>query len=334
VNWFAWRQHRLQFLILGLFLAAFAALLIPTGIHFWNSYVQAKASCAANPSTPSCADLSETLFQSSTDQALFELVPITLLLLPAILGMFWGAPLLAREYGGGTNNLVWTQGISRRKWLTVKLIWILLSATLFLAAFAGLVTWWSAAPNALKLNRFAPILFSTQNIVPVAYGLFAIAAGILFGAWFRKTMIAAVLVLVLYIGLAVIAIPTFLRPHYQAPINVTTEALSSKIPAGARVVSRGIVGGGHTYDRLDFVNMPPQCQQLVQQAQSIGQGGAKADPGNAIDNCLNSAGYRQFAQYQPASRYWLFQWIESAIFLSLAALAIGATYWLVLKRDA
>jgi len=34
--------------------------------------------------------------------------------------------------------------------------------------------------------------------------------------------------------------------------------------------------------------------------------------------------------YQPASRYWTFQWLDVGIFLALAAL--GGCYWWITRR--
>jgi hypothetical protein len=38
--------------------------------------------------------------------------------------------------------------------------------------------------------------------------------------------------------------------------------------------------------------------------------------------------------YQPASRFWPFQWIEGSCLLGLSALLIAATIWLVRRRAA
>lgn len=347
MNWFAWRQQRRQFLVVGIILVLFAALIIPTGLHFWHTYQQTLASCAQNPANPTCNDLGSNLFQAQLDQILFHLVPLAILFLPMLLGMFWGAPFLAREYNEGTNSLVWTQSVSRRKWLSVKLAWILVATALFMAAFAALITWWSKTPNTLNMDRFGNnLFFSSQGIVPVAYGLFAVSFGIMFGAWFRKTMVAVGVVLGLFIALAIIAVPNFVRPHYMTPITITApmgpDTLDSKIPQGAWVVNRNIVDkNGNTFNSFNFNNMPAQCQQIIQQSQvSNDHGGirVKAGPGpgggDPIDTCLNNAGYHQIAKYQLSYRYWDFQEIESGIYLALSALAVGATYWLVLKRDA
>ena len=42
-------------------------------------------------------------------------------LVPGIIGIFWGAPLVARELEAGTYRLAWTQSITRTRWLATKL---------------------------------------------------------------------------------------------------------------------------------------------------------------------------------------------------------------------
>jgi hypothetical protein len=45
-------------------------------------------------------------------------------------------------------------------------------------------------------------------------------------------------------------------------------------------------------------------------------------------------GYTQWTSYQPASRFWPFQWIEAGWLLALSALLVAATIWLVRRRAA
>ena len=70
-------------------------------------------------------------------------VTAVVLVLPALIGLFWGAPLIARELEAGTHRLVWNQSITRTRWLAVKLGLVGLAAI----AAAGLgslaVDWWS-----------------------------------------------------------------------------------------------------------------------------------------------------------------------------------------------
>lgn len=347
MNWFAWRQSRKSIMILGLFLVIYAAFVILSGIHFWHVYQSTLADCRLNPANPTCNDLSAgSLFPTVPDRLLTGLIPTTVTFLPIILGVFWGAPLLAKEYADGTNSLVWTQSISRRKWLTVKLIWVLAGTVVLMAAFAALVTWWLKTLNALDMDRFANgDKFGIEGIVPIATGLFAVAYGIMFGAWFRKVMVAVGVTIAMFVIVSHIVIPNLLRPNYMKPITVTApigpDQLNSgaNIPKNAWITSQTIYdGSGHAVLGDIFPAAPPQCQKVIQQQAGVPGGGvvirAKARSSDPISACLNKAGWHQVAKYQPDYRYWDFQEIESGIYLGLSAIAVAATYWLVLKRDA
>jgi hypothetical protein len=53
----------------------------------------------------------------------------------------------------------------------------------------------------------------------------------------------------------------------------------------------------------------------------------------ALD-CLHRSGFKQLVKFQPASRYWHFQWVEAAIYLVLAAVLITVAITYTLRRDA
>lgn len=345
MNWLFWAQHRRQFLIVGVILLAFAGLVVPTGLHFWHTYQHALTACQQ---TDTCADLPSSLFTSQIDRNLFALMKVAMLALPVLLGLFWGAPLLAREYEEGTNKLVWTQSVSRRKWLTVKLAGMLLVAAMFAGAFTALATWWSQTTNTLHLDRFNSVEFASQGITPVAYTIFAVALGAAFGAWFKRTLVAlgatlAVLIVVLNV------VPTVLRPHYVAPVTYTAptndfgpKAQEGPANAGATWVTRTLFVNSKG-DVLDFKNPPKQCtisqSELEERRNSKANG--KGTPLGSVDGgpivdmaCIQSLGYRNTVKYQPSYRYWNFQRIEAGLYLGLTLIPLAATYWLVLKRDA
>ncbi len=353
MNWLAWRQHRKQFLVAGIFLVIFAAVTIPTGLSFWHTYQHALTTCKA---TDTCDQLSGELLQSSTDQLMLQLVPLAVLLLPIILGLFWGVPFLAREYSEGTNKLVWTQNISRRKWLTVKLVWVLVGTAVVAAAFAALNTWWFKTNNILNMNRFNTLEFSTQGIVPIAYAVFAVSLGIMFGAWFRRTMAALGVTLLLLIAIVLVVVPNFVRPHYEAPLNYKVSLLANDgngpLPSsggtGLVLNQNPVTSKGRS---INWSNPPSEC--VITNAgipeghtEAIKQAGGNGGPnthiaivsrngGPAINiNCLATLGYQLDTKYQPPYRYWDFQRIETGLYLALSVIPIGATYWLVLRRDA
>lgn len=338
MNWFIWRQHNKQFLIFGILLAAFAGLLIPTGIHYWNTYQHTLATCAQNPATPSCNDLQDNLFNSQTDGFIRIAVVLGTFGLPMLVGLFIGSPLLAREYEEGTDKLAWTQSVSRRKWLTAKLAWALGFALLYGIALTLLATWWSRTLNALTGYRFIQGHFETQGLMPAAYCVFFTTVGFATGAWFRKTLVGFAITF----GVFVVCMASFaqwIRPHYMTPVTITAKmGPDSKVPGGW-VIRHSIVDkNGNTFDSFNLSSMPADCQAIIQQVKGGDNIAVKVEPGHggapSITDCLNNAGFRQVTTYQPAYRYWDFQRIEAGIYLGMTALAVGATYWLVLKRDA
>jgi len=341
MNWFVFRQHRKQFLIFGILLALFAAILIPTGMNLWQQYQHALTTCAQNPNTPSCSDLSSSLFTSSAD----GLVRIGAVLgtfgLPLLLGLFLGSPLIAREYEDGTNKLAWTQSVSRRRWLTTKLAWALGFALLYGIVLALLITWWSRTLNTMNHYRFIQGHFETQGLMPVVYSLFFTAIGFMTGAWFRKTLVSFAVTFGVFV-LCMASFANWIRPHYMTPITVTSPVgpgtIEHYIPEGAWVLKRGdLVNKNGKEVSFDIPNFPAECQRYTLNIQTPNGGHVARVKASGIDpviECLNRYGFHQVAKYQPSYRYWDFQRIEAGIYLAMTALVIGATYWPVLRRDA
>lgn len=358
MNWLAWRQHRKQFMIAGIFLVLFAAFMIPTGLNFWHTYQHALSTCG---STGTCSQLNGELFQSQVDQLLFHLLPVAIMFVPILLGLFWGVPFLAREYSEGTNKLVWTQGVSRCKWLSTKLTWVLAGAATVAAGFTALDTSWARAGNALNLWRFGPLQFGSQGIVLIGYAVFAVSLGVFFGAWFKRTMAAIGVTLVLLIAIVLIIVPNYVRPYYYSPVSYKTSVFNGN---NGPSVAQTLVGNAATLDvsqdivnkagkPLNWSNPPQQCIVTnpgstlntlrvgghTEVATPIKAGGNVAiesrNGGPPVDlNCLSPLGYQQEIKYQPSYRYWDFQRIEIGMYLALSVLPITGTYWLVLRRDA
>ena len=114
--------------------------------------------------------------------------------------MFLGATLVARETEHATNVLVWTQTVTRRRWLRSKIAMAVAATLVWSAAVAGLVTWWSGTPNSLYANRFDGTQFDTQSVVPIAFALFAVALGLAAGSVLRRTLPALAATVGIYVG--------------------------------------------------------------------------------------------------------------------------------------
>ena len=317
MNHLVWRLHRNQAYLAVAALAALTVILVITGITMADDYRNALANCAA---TQSCGDLGGILFRG--DGAIMDLVDFTLVV-PLLFGLFWGAPLLAKEFEDGTHNLAWTQGVSRWRWMRANIGWSLLAAAVWGAALAALVSWWRYPENALS-SRFNA--FDVQGIVPVAYALFAVALGIAVGSVIRRVLPSLAVTLAIFVAIRV-AIGVYLRPHYMAPVTKVFPLLGNDTgPSGSWVLSQGLVSptGKSLGPGIAFSQFPAACQ-------------AAPPPGGGtsfLGQCLASHGFRQTITYQPASRFWAFQGLEAAIFVVLAAALVGFAIWWVLGRDA
>ncbi len=312
-----WRLHRNQAYIAGAALAAVAALLLITGITMTRDYHAFLASCAA---ARSCGDASQVF---AGDRAVTSLVNATMAV-PLLFGLFWGAPLLARDFEEGTHNLAWTQGVTRIRWLNHTVLWPLLAAAGWGAALTALVSWWRVPQNAADAPaRLATFTFDIQGIVPVAYAVFAVALGIAAGTLFRRVLPAMAATFTVFAGLRFL-IAEYVRPHYLTPVTRSYPPFSDNAaPSGSLVLSNTTLGpDGQNYTAgLGIQQVPAACRGYGQAARQL-------------NSCLASHGFHTQIIYQSASRFWAFQGIEAGIFILLAAAMIAVTYRMVLARDA
>jgi hypothetical protein len=319
MTWVTWRQYRYQGALAAALFAALAVVLLFTGLHAAHVWHSALTECAKNGT---CASLTGSgLFLSSPS---FLTLVVATSAVPLLPGLFWGAPMVAHELETGTNQFAWTQSITRWRWLAVRAAWLLLAAAVLAGAVSALVTWWSGPNNALTLDAFEANRFDVTDIVPIGYAIFAMALGICAGALLRRTLPALAVTLAGFAGLRVL-IAQWLRLHYMTPITVYYGLLGSYAPKGSYLsVSQGIVGpngkppvglGGYVFNGSP---VPTVCAKVVQ---------------NPVP-CMAAHGYREYLTYQPASRFWAFQGIETGIFVVLAAVLLGITFWVLTRRDA
>jgi hypothetical protein len=237
---------------------------------------------------------------------------------------------VANELETGTNQFAWTQSITRRRWLAVRAGWLLLAAAVLGGAVSALVTWWSGPFNALQADAFQVNRFDVTDIVPAGYAIFAMALGICAGALLRRTLPALAVTLAGFVGLrAVIAL--WLRPRYMTPVTVYYKLTAPFAPAGSYLsVSQGVVGAngkplvsGLSGYGFNGAPIPAGCLRFMR----------SPDPLSVLP-CLTAHGYRAYLAYQPASRFWAFQGIETGIYVVLAAALLGVTFWVLKRRDA
>jgi len=327
MTWVIWRQYRVTAAIAGAVLAAFAVLLLITGLQDAAHWHAALASCAKDDT---CAGLAQTV---SLGGGPWGALTILTLAVPLLFGMFWGAPAVARERETGTLQFAWTQTVTRWRWLSVKSGWLLLAGAVFGAAVAGVVTWWYAPVNALNHGQFTQGYFDIQGIVPMGYAVFAVALGIAAGTLIGRSLPALAVTGGVFLAIR-LAVTYWVRVHYMPAVTTIYSVTQNFTPkgaywplAGGTVLPGGqlstslSVGPGHIMSGPGAPAIPASCQQAEGQI-------------SATLACLARLGYRSFATYQPGYRFWPFQFIETGIFVALAAVLVAVTFLVVRRRDA
>jgi len=335
-------QFRAQAVTAAAALTVFAVILAASGPHLYGMYHSSGiASCQAHGG---CVPLATSFVHNLAGfYAVFYFIGIGLLLLvPAVIGAFWGAPLITRELEAGTFQLAWTQSVTRIRWLAAKLGVGALAAMITAGLFTLLLSWWSspvdtASPlaenNGVMFIRLGYALFPTRGITPIGYATFAFALGITAGVLIRRTVPAMAATLGCFAFIQ-IAWPVWVRPHLLSPAHATV-ALTSANFAGFAAGPGG----------MTFV-APPVVPKLsggwVQSFRTIDRAGrlfnvnpvkvCRGSTFHACQNALVRLHLRDVIAYQPASHFWTLQWYETGIFLAAAALLAAFCFWSIRSR--
>ena len=325
-----WRQHRIALASVAVLLGGLAAWLWTIGTPLHNAYAAAVACHPA--SSAACQNLVVAFNISADNHFMGDKGPggVLLQLVPALIGAFAGAPVLARELETGTFRFAWTQGFGRWRWALAKLVALAVVLAAATAAFGALVSWYyqpefATVSQAPGLYQDSPLvtLFSLREVTFPAWTLATFSIAALAGMLIRRVVPAIVAALAVYAGLA-FAAGAFLREHYLTPLVTSINFLPGA--STAWTISQWSTKDG----RFAFAGNPPGS--LVNQFCSSVPPDKIGPLGFAP--CLAQHGYTQWTSYQPASRFWPFQWIEGDWLLALSLLLIAATVWLVRRRAA
>jgi hypothetical protein len=359
MTWLTWRQFRVQAITAAAALAAFAILLAVTGPRIASLYATSGITgCHGD----TCAGLASHFLIDLTSGRGFPLLPdgtnayvilyflsvLVILAAPAIIGIFWGAPLIARELETGTGQLAWNQSVTRTRWLVVKLTLIGVAAMAVTEALSLLQAWWAApigkavglggSASIMSEGRFGYFVFPTHGITPLGYAAFGFALGVTAGLLIRRAIPAMAVTLAIFAAVQ-FATPLWIRPHLIPPnATITTieaaqanifptggstiAAPASRVPGqpGAWITSSGAVNAAG-----QPVTAPGACASALPHL--LGQGGSPR-----WDNCLASHGIRVIVSYQPVSHYWPLQLTETGLLLALALALAGLCFWRLGRR--
>jgi hypothetical protein len=336
----ALRQFRTSAWTAVVGLVAVAAVVLATRPHFADAAAAAQRACGSDLHCPA---LTEFVLDNTAVRTVFGLVVIVA---PALIGAFWGAPLVAREFEAGTHRLVWAQSISRSRWLAVKLAVAGTATVVATALLSALVTWWAA-----PLDHAAAAVYGTfdqRDIAPIGYALFALAFGVTAGLVTRRTLPAMALTLA---GLLTVRI---MVTGWIRPLVVAARVVSNPLdPDNTGYGSGGniLLGIGpstlqptppdipnawiQSIRVLDAAGEPLADPVLKATCPTLDEGGhgpARAVPDavrQQMHDCIVriNENYHEAVTYQPGDRYWTFQWWELALFVLAAALLCGFAFY-------
>jgi hypothetical protein len=325
VIWLAWRRRRGALIATGAALVVAAVLLYLTGRSMWDIFHDGGlAACISNlhgarwvAADGGCQDEAQAFAARFFPMRLLGLALFTFV--PMVVGMFWGAPAIARELEDDTVSLVWTQGVSRRRWAWTQLAFVAAVAVVTMGLFAILATWWYGPLNAATGDRFQWLIYDQQGLVPVGYAVFATLLAAFIGALTGRTVRAMAITAVGFI-VARFGIAVFWRPRFMAGLERTYPVVTERVPN--RLLGDWLYGGGG-----------PGVGVVMTAGGDRAAGGQRVCP--PLDPaCFADIGRGAFnlELYHPASRFWTFQSIETGIYLALALALGAATVWWVRRR--
>ncbi|TDB84427.1 ABC transporter permease [Actinomadura sp. KC216] len=343
--WLTLRQFRVQAAVVFGLLAVLTAALLATGPGLADEYDSGLAACGAGGD---CTQFTRLFFNDHQNQ-LVLLVGVVLFL-PGIIGVFWGAPLITREIEHGTHRLVWTQSITRTRWLAAKLGLVGLAAVVAAGLAVLAVSWWSdpidQAAASTSAARVTPVVFMARGVVPIGYAAFAFALGVSVGILVRRTLPAMAITLVAFVAVQV-AVPMLVRPHLVPPVTRTVVITADN--RGEMLLRKGEDGRlsllvqaegeqaswtleNATVDssgrKLDEVLLTGAGASACEARPPAPNGEPPDGPPQACFDFIKQQGYRQTVVYHPADHFWPLQRAETGLF---AVLTLGLTgfcfYW-------
>jgi hypothetical protein len=346
----ALREFRTEGIVGLALLIALGVVLLVTGIHVVNVNDAFQIACRK---AHSCSSTPNPVL--TVDNPLQHALPLVAMVAPALIGIFFGAPLIAREVETGIFRLSWTQSVTLRRWLAVKLGIVGLASMVIGGLVTWMVDWWMSPIDAVNMNRFGLSSFGYHGVAPIGYAAFAFALGATAGALLRRTVPAMGATLAGFVGARLAVIywirPNFASPVYESvplPINeggvsfspVATAAVnppSITVPNGWVYSTEAVNKAGHVPTAHYLLNA---CPAFFNQApQPPPTGGKKTAPASGValfNNCVDklSKTIHTLVAYQPGSRFWPFQWAEMGVFLAAALALCGLTYWWLRRQYA
>jgi hypothetical protein len=343
------RQFRIQATIALGAVVALAVMAVVTRSHLVQLYHLDVAGCSGRGNCNSAINS-----YLNVDHTLHNWLNVLVVVVPGLLGVFWGATLVTRELETGTYRLAWTQSVTRTRWLITKVAVVGLAAMATAGLMSLVVTWWASPLDRAGEDRFGS--FDMRGIVPIGHAAFALALGIAIGLMVRRVLPTMAATLVVFVA-ARLMFTSWARPHLLPALHRTDPLTRGEIgfgsqnggpftlQAGPPRMPNAWISSARIVDRaghdLPASVLRQTCPQLgdpgsIPRPQGGGptKGPAPQDVVDPLRRCVAqlAAHYHQLIVYQPAHRYWPLQWLELGVYLAAALALVGFSLWWVRRR--
>ena len=346
----ALRQFRTQAAVAAAGLAIIAVVAAVTGPHLVHLYDTEVASCASHGDCPSA-----TSAFLATDGSLRSWLGILVIVVPGLMGIFWGAPLVARELEAGTTRLVWTQSVTRTRWLATKVAVVGAASMVVAGLLSLIVTWWASPLDRVNMQVYST--FDERALVPIGYAALAFALGVTAGVVIRRVLPAMATTLVAFVA-ARLAFAQLVRPHLASPavrdyaLSPATAGYGSSNAGPANLIANPPnIANVWVYsaDIVDKSGRAISPQYVAQACPKLNLGPSAGNPTGGsghvraivpegaqqlLQQCFAKVGasYHVVTTYQPPNHYWALQWSELAAYLVAALILVGGSTWWVRRR--
>lgn len=306
--WVAWRQHRTALTVFVALIGLVAIFMAVTGFVLHP----------AGPTVFNAGPNSQWRLFNAADTLLKVVLPLT----PALVGLFFGAPLIAREIETGADRFTWAQGAGRTRWFVASAVQTVLLLTVIAIGLGLEYRWWTG-PLLGPRSDWRPDLFDLQPLAFTGWIVLGFTLGVFFGAVIRRTVAAMAATVAGYLALMYVVAADW-RLNYLSPLRE------------AAAQPQFSPGGGYGYS-LSFGRQP---------GSGPGPDVLNSALGWPDGRLLRFSQYHHtpawfrlhhiqvWVTYQPGSRFMLFQYIEFGWLIVLSAILIAAALVLIRRRAA
>jgi hypothetical protein len=314
--WVTWRQHRAALLATAALFGGLAIFLVIYGESMHHDLSKLGLTSCGSLTGPGC-QVPLAIFEQRYEGAAMYL-PRFLEFLPALLGAFVGAPLVARELESGTYRFAWTQGRNRVRWLTCKLAIIGAVLVALGLGFSVLYSWWFQPWNPIMGRVGSGEAYEISGVVFAGRILFGFCLGVALGAIIRRTVPAIVATVIAWLAVAWPSV-VYLRPLIETPVSA---------PSGSNAITENgwMISDWYQNPAGEHLSSAGMDRLLIQAS----HGGVHSS--EAFQAFLTSRGWTQWSSYQPNGRFWHFQTVEGAAYLVLSLALASLAVWWVARR--